>query len=147
MRPWRWANVPLPEPHLGSIAAGIALGLIVPWRLFRAAWVGHVVGWPFILAGVSLVAWSVRAAGQEDLERSVSLVVRGPYAVSRNPMYLAWHLLYTGTGLAANSAWLLALLPIVLLLTHLVIVREERQLDARFGQDYQAYRRRVRRYL
>jgi protein-S-isoprenylcysteine O-methyltransferase Ste14 len=147
VRTWRWANVPLPEPHLGTIAAGIILGLIVPWRLFGSAWVGHAIGWPLIAAGVSLAAWSVRAAGDEDLERSVGLVARGPYALSRNPMYLAWHLLHVGVALVANSAWLLAVFPVTLLLVHLVIVREERQLEALLGEDYAAYRRRVRRYL
>jgi protein-S-isoprenylcysteine O-methyltransferase Ste14 len=147
MRTWRWANVPLPEPHLGSIAAGFVLGFIVPWRLFRAAWVGHLVGWPVIVAGGALAAWAVRAAGEEDLERAAPLVARGPYSFSRNPMYLAWHLLYLGIVLVLNGAWLLALLPVVLVLTHLVILREERGLDARVGQDYRAYRQRVRRYL
>jgi protein-S-isoprenylcysteine O-methyltransferase Ste14 len=147
MRTWRWANVPLPEPHLGSMAIGLVLGFVVPWTLLRAAWVGHIVGWPLIAAGVSLSAWSVRAAGEEDLERSASPVVRGPYAFSRNPMYLAWHLLYVGIAFVLNGAWLLALFPAVLVLTHLVIVREERGLDARLGQGYREYRQRVRRYL
>jgi protein-S-isoprenylcysteine O-methyltransferase Ste14 len=147
MRTWRWANVPLPEPHLGSIVAGVVLGFIFPRRLFPAAWVGHVVGWPFIVAGVALAAWSVRAAGEQVLERPAGLVVRGPYAFSRNPMYLAWHLLYLGIASILNNAWLLALLPLALLMTHLVIVREERQLYSRLGQSYRAYRQRVRRYL
>jgi protein-S-isoprenylcysteine O-methyltransferase Ste14 len=147
MRTWRWANIPLPEPHLGAIAAGVAIGFFVPWRLFPAPWLGHVLGWPLIVGGVSLAAWAVGVAGGEDLERPASLVVRGPYAFSRNPMYLAWHLLYGAVALVANSAWLLALFPLVLLLTHLMIRREERQLDVRLGDVYGEYRDRVRRYL
>jgi protein-S-isoprenylcysteine O-methyltransferase Ste14 len=147
MAGWRWRNVPLPEPHLGAIAAGVAIGFFVPWRLFPAPWLGHVLGWPLIVGGVSLAAWAVVVAGGEDLERPASLVVRGPYGFSRNPMYLAWHLLHVGIALALNAAWLLALLPPVLLLTHLVIRREEARLDTRLGQVYGEYRDRVRRYL
>jgi protein-S-isoprenylcysteine O-methyltransferase Ste14 len=147
MAGWRWRNVPLPEPHLGAIAAGVAIGFFVPWRLFPAPWLGHILGWPLIAGGVSLAAWAIGVAGGEDLERPASLVVRGPYALSRNPMYLAWHLLYLGIALALNAAWLLLLLPPVLLLTHLVIRREEAQLDARLGEVYGEYRDRVHRYL
>ena len=35
--------------------------------------------------------------------------------------------------MVANAAWLLLLLPVVLLVTHVVVVREERCLERRFG--------------
>jgi protein-S-isoprenylcysteine O-methyltransferase Ste14 len=147
MAAWRWRNVPLPERHVGAIAAGVALGFFLPWRLWFTPWLGHLLGWPLVMVGVALGAWSVWAAGQEDLERSASLVVRGPYEFSRNPMYLAWHLLYAGIAFVLGAAWLLVLLPIVLLLTHLVIRGEEARLDSHHGEMYREYRGRVRRYL
>jgi protein-S-isoprenylcysteine O-methyltransferase Ste14 len=51
-----------------------------------------------------------------------------------------------GIALVANAAWPL-LLPGVLLATHLVVVREERFLEGRFGAVYRSYRTSVRRYL
>jgi protein-S-isoprenylcysteine O-methyltransferase Ste14 len=147
MGTWRCGNVPLPEPHLAFIGAGVVLGFIFPWRLLLTPWLGHVIGWPLAVAGITLAAWAVRAAGRVDLEEPATLIDRGPYGFSRNPMYLGWSLLYVGIAFILNIAWLVAMLPLVLLWTHLAVLREEQQLGARLGQVYQGYKRRVRRYL
>jgi protein-S-isoprenylcysteine O-methyltransferase Ste14 len=62
-------------------------------------------------------------------------------------MYVAATAVYAGVALAAEAAWPLLLLPAVLAATHLVVVREERSLEARFGAGYRSYRTSVRRYL
>jgi protein-S-isoprenylcysteine O-methyltransferase Ste14 len=77
-----------------------------------------------------------------------TLVVSGPYRVSRNPMYLGLTSLYVGLALVTNAAWPLVLLPVVLiLLTTTVIVHEERHLRDAFGTSYEDYCRRVRRWI
>jgi protein-S-isoprenylcysteine O-methyltransferase Ste14 len=129
-----------------GLGAGVLLQMIAPWRPPWQVWVGHALGWPLILAGLWLAARGVRAAAEVDLERPHQLVLRGPYAVSRNPMYLAWAVVYLGIALAANAVWPL-LLPGVLLATHVVVVREERFLEGRFGAAYRSYKTSVRRYL
>jgi len=144
---WRWGNVPLPETHLVGLGAGILVQVIASWRLPWPAVVGHACGWPLILAGLWLAAWGMRAAANVDLERPNRLVRGGPYAFSRNPMYLASTLVYVGIALVANAAWLLLLLPVVLLVTHVVVVGEERSLERRFGTAYRSYKTSVRRYL
>jgi protein-S-isoprenylcysteine O-methyltransferase Ste14 len=144
---WRWGNVPLPEAHLVGLGAGILLQVIAPPRLSWPAWIGHACGWPLILAGVWLAAWGVRAAADVDLERPNQLVRSGPYGFSRNPMYIASTLVYVGIAFVATAAWPLLLLPVVLLVTHVVVVREERSLERRFGTAYRSYRTSVRRYL
>lgn len=144
---WRWGNVPLPETYLVGLGAGILLQVIASWRLSWPAWIGHACGWPLILAGLWLAAWGMRAAGDVDLERPDQLVRSGPYAFSRNPMYIASTLVYVGIALVANAAWPLLLLPVVLLVTHIVVVREERSLERRFGAAYRSYKSSIRRYL
>jgi protein-S-isoprenylcysteine O-methyltransferase Ste14 len=62
-------------------------------------------------------------------------------------MYVASAAVYVGIALVAGAAWPLALLPAVLLATHVVILREERVLDGRFGAAYRSYSASVRRYL
>ena len=108
-------------------------------------------GWspplPLILAGVWLGARAVRAAAGVDLERPDQLVDSGPYARSRNPMYLAWTAGYVGIALVAGTAWPLLLLPVVLVLTHAAVMREERSLERSFGAAYRNYKGSVRRYL
>jgi protein-S-isoprenylcysteine O-methyltransferase Ste14 len=144
---WRWRNVPLPEFHLGGLAAGILLNLLLSWRLFPEAWMGHAFGWPLVLAGLSLAAWAVIAAADIDMERPTGVVVTGPFAFSRNPMYVAWGFLFVGVAFLVNTWWPVALFPVVLMLTHVQVVREERVLGERFGPAYRDYRGRVRRYL
>ncbi|MEQ9200673.1 MAG: isoprenylcysteine carboxylmethyltransferase family protein, partial [Rhodospirillales bacterium] len=76
------------------------------------------------------------------------LVTDGLYRYSRNPIYLALTLIYIGTSLIAGWFWpLLLLLPLLPLMHYGVIRREEDYLSAKFGTEYQAYRKAVRRYL
>jgi protein-S-isoprenylcysteine O-methyltransferase Ste14 len=144
---WRWGNIPIPEAHLAGLAAGILLQLITPWRLPWPTWIGHGCGWPLLLGGLWLGAWAVRAAARVNLERPDQLVDNGPYAHSRNPMYVAWTLGYVGVTSVAGTAWPLLLLPLVLVVTHVVVLREERSLERRFGDAYRSYKTSVRRYL
>jgi protein-S-isoprenylcysteine O-methyltransferase Ste14 len=144
---WRWGNIPIPEAHLVGLGAGILLQGVRPWSLPWPALVGHAWGWPLVLAGVWLGAWAVRAAAHVDLERPARLVDGGPYAVSRNPMYLAWTAGYLGLALVAGTAWPLLLLPAVLAATQVAVLREERSLERRFGAAYRTYKTSVRRSL
>jgi protein-S-isoprenylcysteine O-methyltransferase Ste14 len=132
---------------LVGLGTGILLRLLTPWSLPWPAWIGHGCGWPLILAGLWLGTWAVRAAAAVDLERPDQLVDRGPYAFSRNPMYVAWTLGYLGVALVASSAWLLLLLPAVLVATQVVVLGEEGALERRFGAAYRSYKSSVRRYL
>jgi protein-S-isoprenylcysteine O-methyltransferase Ste14 len=144
---WRWRNVPLPEAHLAGLGAGLLLDAFGRWRPPWPAWVGHVVGWPLLAAGLALVAWAVRAAAEVDLDRPDRLVSSGPYALVRHPMYVAWTLLYLGVALVVGAVWPLLLLPVVLVRIRIEVAREERSLAERFGSEYAGYRAAVRRWL
>jgi protein-S-isoprenylcysteine O-methyltransferase Ste14 len=144
---WRWGNIPIPQAHLVGLGTGILLQVLTPWRLPWPAWIGQVCGWPLILAGLELGAWAVRAATGVDLERPNRLLDSGPYAFSRNPMYLAWTAGYVGVALVAGTAWPLLLLPVVLGVTQVVVLREERSPERRFGDVYRSYKTSVRPYL
>jgi protein-S-isoprenylcysteine O-methyltransferase Ste14 len=52
-----------------------------------------------------------------------------------------------GVALVAGTAWPLLLLPVVLVLTHVAVMREERFLERSFGAAYHNYKASVRRYL
>ena len=72
------------------LAAGLLLQLLwTPLRFFPEWWIYHAVGWPLVLAGFLLLAWSVRTmyrAGVDPApyEATTAIVVTGPYAPSRN---------------------------------------------------------------
>jgi protein-S-isoprenylcysteine O-methyltransferase Ste14 len=144
---WRWRNVPLPQPHLGLLAAGLILQRVRPKPLSSVDCIRRVAGWCCITNGVALAAWATGAAAELDLERPNRLVTLGPYAMSRNPMYVGWIGIYLGMALVANTRWLILLSPMLLALVHFTTRAEERELENRFGDNYRAYKRRVGRYL
>jgi protein-S-isoprenylcysteine O-methyltransferase Ste14 len=144
---WRGQNVPVPEPYLLGIAAGAWLQRVRPWRLPGPRSLNRVIGSSLVAVGTYLVARSVLVAGQVDLDRPDELVTSGPYAVSRNPMYLGWALLHLGAGIASRSGWILVAFPLGAERVHRQILREERELGARFPAEYGPYCAEVPRYL
>jgi protein-S-isoprenylcysteine O-methyltransferase Ste14 len=77
-----------------------------------------------------------------------SLQTRGIYALSRNPMYLGLLFIYIGLSFFFGNWWSLLLLPVlVLIVQEYVIKREEKYLERRFGQAFQNYKKKVRRWL
>lgn len=144
---WRWRNVPIPEPLAIPLIAGMLIHVVAPIRLLSGSWLRHAVGWPLLGAAVLLGGWALRTVGQIDILNAPKLLTSGPYAHARHPMYLAWIVGYLGIALVVNSVWPLVLLPAGLLATHLVVRREERDLEKRFGEEFTAYAARVRRFL
>ena len=77
-----------------------------------------------------------------------TLVIAGPYKISRNPMYLGLALVYLGIAIAGQSVWALILLPVVLsVIQRRAIEPEEAFLEKRFGANYISYKEKVRRWL
>jgi protein-S-isoprenylcysteine O-methyltransferase Ste14 len=79
---------------------------------------------------------------------TTAIIQSGPFRISRNPIYLADTVFYVGVAILLNTGWPLLLLPLVLLVMHRgVILREERYLEQKFGDEYIDYKMRVRRWL
>jgi len=76
-----------------------------------------------------------------------SLMMRGPYRFTRNPMYVAELALWFGWSLLFGSPWVFAgFLVLLSIVTMIILPREERGLEAIFGQDYLHYKNRVPRW-
>jgi len=84
-----------------------------------------------------------------DVDKPVSTLVQdGPFRYSRNPGYLSLTMIYAGIAILRNALWAILLLPLLVLITQReVIEREERYLERTFGEEYLAYKRRVRRWV
>jgi protein-S-isoprenylcysteine O-methyltransferase Ste14 len=79
---------------------------------------------------------------------TTTIVSDGAFQYSRNPTYLALTLLYVGFALVLGSPWvLLMVVPAVALTQWGVVLREERYLEAKFGEAYRRYKTNVRRWL
>lgn len=132
----------------GALVLDGPLPLSLPDHL---AWV--VLGMALVFAGLGLMAWAgavmTRAHTTVSPWAAVSaLVTRGPFRLTRNPIYVGDLLVYVGIALWVGTWWPLLLLPLVFVaMQWLVIGPEERYLTARFGPEYTAYRQRVRRWL
>jgi protein-S-isoprenylcysteine O-methyltransferase Ste14 len=139
--------VPLPESYLIAIAAAVWLDRRRPLPLPGPRYVHHLTGWPVAVAGARLIGRSWTAATEVELQRPARLVTSGPYAASRNPMYLGWALLQLGAGVARGSWWVIAAVPAAAALVHREVRGEERTLDDAFGDEFRRYRATVPRYL
>jgi len=150
-RPNRW-----PWPPLifgGAFLVGIGLKGLVPlgWPVPAAA--GQSAGWVLLFAGLALDIWamaSLHRARTTILPHRPAgrLVTDGPFAFTRNPIYLGNTLALLGLGLMLENPWLLAAAVIAAIATdHLAARREEAHLAARFGAEFAAYAQQVPRWV
>jgi len=79
---------------------------------------------------------------------ATSLISRGPYRLTRNPMYVSLVLVYLGVAGILVELWPLVLLPLPVAILHWVVVPfEETRLRATFGAAFDEYCGRARRWL
>ena len=143
---------PPPLIYVGGFVIGYLLDRAVPLTL--TSWpLGEPLGWALVAVGGALMGSAVmtfRRAGTSlnPAKPTTRVVVHGPYRFTRNPMYVGWVIVYLGCVLLTNTVWPLVSLPVVLvLISRAVIAKEERYLEAKFGDAYRAYKARVRRWL
>jgi len=128
----------------------------VPIRIVNGDGLARIidlVGVVEILIGASLGAWAVSTFRRLQtpvlpFHPARALAEEGPYALTRNPMYLGLAIVYLGIALVMNAFWPLVFLPEAIGLTYLFAIRrEEAYLAREFGDAYVAYRARVRRWI
>ena len=140
-----------PAVYAGALAVLFGLALFPgpdavsgPWRL---------AGLLPVLAGTALhgTAWTRlrrRSTTIRADEAPTTLVSDGPYARTRNPMYLAGVFILVGGAILLGAAWSFLLAPAWAWTVHRSFLpAEEAALEERFGEAYRAYRERVRPWL
>lgn len=141
-----------PFVYLGSIGLGLLVHLFWPVQLFPPS-LSVPLGVMVVLVAGALFISAVRTFRKAGTpvpgnRPTTTIVRRGPYRFSRNPIYLAFTLFQIGLAAWVNSpGLLLTLLPALALMIWWVIPREERYLEARFPTEYLPYKRAVRRWL
>ena len=152
-------GVKFPPPFLFLL--GLGLAWLLETRVARIHLIGGTAsprlleqaGLAILIAGLVLILWGLYVfarvrTGIIPMKPATRIVEHGPYRFSRNPMYAGMATAYFGGALMINSGWAFIMLPIVMAaLYQLVIKREERYLSSAFPQEYDDYRRRVRRWL
>jgi protein-S-isoprenylcysteine O-methyltransferase Ste14 len=149
------ANVLIHPPIAWALAFLIGLGLdwIYPLPFVPASIPHRWIGGAVVALGVALAVAAIatfRRAGTrvEPHKPTTAIATSGPYAFTRNPIYLGMFLGQTGLAIAVNSLWVLAMLaPFFLAIRYGVVAREEAYLERKFGRTYLDYRSRTRRWI
>ena len=147
-------NVVAPPPliFLGGLILGGLPGWFFPQPILPN-YFSIVAGIVLILAGLAIVLTAISQMRRaktnvEPWKPTTAILDTGIYGISRNPIYIAMVLVYAGIAFLFNSFWFLPPLILVLLIIHFgVILREEKYLAGKFGDDYLNYKNRVRRWL
>lgn len=141
-------------PLLYLVAFFVALGLQWLWPLSPPSHLAALsAGVAAFGLGIGLSYWgkaSMRRAGTNvnPFQPTTALVASGPFRFSRNPLYLGLSVAFVGLSLIFNTLWgVVLLLPALAVMHFGVILREERYLEAKFGESYAQYCSEVRRYL
>jgi protein-S-isoprenylcysteine O-methyltransferase Ste14 len=131
---WLHARWPLAAPErFGTALDRLGLGLMVAGLLLDAA---------------SLTLFLLERTSALPFRPASAFVARGPYRLTRNPMYLGMTMLVAGLGLLVERLGVtLAAFVAAAVIARFVIPLEERYLERRFGESYLDYKRRVRRWL
>jgi protein-S-isoprenylcysteine O-methyltransferase Ste14 len=146
---------------LTAIASGLVMHghALATWAL---AWLdrgglyaptiwGLAVGAVLFVGGGYVIYLGRSAYGSQERVYGLledELIERGIYKLTRNPQYVGYAAMFVGAGLAAGSGWALLSGALFMLIIHVFITRvEEPHLGVVFGAPYQAYSKRVRRYL
>jgi len=144
---------PPPLIFAGGLLIGLLLHKRLPARFLPRGGTHILTGGLLVTIAVLLVR---QAFGEMQRARTTpnphqpttTIVVDGPYRFTRNPIYLAFTLFYTGITVMVNSLWTMLLLPLVLFIMRQgVIEREEQYLERKFGDQYLRYKESVRRWI
>ena len=141
-----------PLVFLGAFGLGLLWHWLMPLQALPLAF-SRVLGTVLCLASGVVGIWGRVTMGRAGTnvrpDRPVNaLVTDGPFRFSRNPLYLSLTALYLGITLFFDALWpLVMLLPMLAVVHWGIILREERYLEAKFGDEYRAYKARVRRWI
>jgi len=128
--------------------------LLVMMLFSRPTLASILIGVAIVLAGEAIRFSGVSIAGSETRTTGTVggtfLITSGPFAYIRNPLYVGNMLLYAGVGVMSMALfpWLLIVAVVWFYLQYyLIVTKEEEYLAARFGGDYDHYRKNVGRFI
>lgn len=140
-----------------AFAIALVLAFALNWFLplpFVPPAIPHIqAGVLLVIGALLIIRWAAvtfRNARTNILtsQAATTIVSTGPFAYSRNPIYVAALIGMVGAAVAFDSLWFFVALVVVwLVLRHGVIAREEIYLERKFGTPYLEYKSKVRRWL
>ena len=142
---------PPPVPYVLAMLAGALVHRWWPRGARPEGWLP--LGVTLVAIGVALMLWAkasfdAKHTPLEPWRSTEALVDSGPYAYSRNPIYLSFALIEVGVGVWADVRAIVLLTVVPMVMTaRFVVPREEAYLRRKFGVAYDGYCSRVRRWF
>ncbi len=130
--------IQFPKPYADAVArlrvpSGFLIVIVFGW-FSQPTPQSMAIGIPVSLLGLALRAW---AAG--CLAKNQQLATGGPYAYTRNPLYIGTLLVAAGLAIASRSPGLAALFVVVFLLIYLPVIQNEEQHLRKIFPEYSTY--------
>src|ERR1017187_5498315 len=123
------------------VPLGFLLAVFYFW-LARPSWRSMALGAIVVVPGLL-----VRALASGNVRKNESLATSGPYAYTRNPLYLGSLLIGLGFAVAARSWWVGVALVAMFFVIYLPVIRDEETFLRRTFPEFEEYARRVPRML
>jgi protein-S-isoprenylcysteine O-methyltransferase Ste14 len=123
------------------VLLGFLLAVIYFW-LARPTWLSIALGLIVVAPGLL-----VRALASGHVRKNESLATSGPYAYTRNPLYLGSLLIGVGFAIAARSWWVGVALIAMFFAIYLPVIRDEEAFLRQKFPEFEEYARRVPRML
>lgn len=138
--------------YYGSLLAFIAWPPLLGWSSMGIPAPVRWAGAAILAPGVGLALWARFTLGRSSTVTAVpapdaELVTRGPYRWLRHPIYSAGLLMLPGSAALTDSAFVLGVGALLLVVLDVRTRREERLLLERFGDDYRHHMDRTHRWL
>ena len=107
-----------PLVYLAGLVIGFLANIWMPIKVVPSlvAWTsgGILIFCGAVLAGSAVFKFKDVSTTVRPDRAASTLVIVGPYKITRNPMYLGLACIYFGVAVAGQSVWALILLPVVL---------------------------------
>jgi len=123
------------------VPLGFLFAVLYFW-LARPSWRSLMVGAAVVAPGLL-----IRALASGHVRKNEALATSGPYAYTRNPLYLGSLVMGVGFCVAARSWWVGVVLVVMFLAIYLPVIRDEEAFLRRTFPEFEEYARRVPRML
>lgn len=135
------------------VAATLLSGIFFPWPRILFDGLITNIGLVIYFTGLFVAVWAKLTMkpvwgipAEHDIKRQNKIIKKGPFAFSRNPIYLGLILVVLGSSLALRS-YSIFLVPFIALYFYKAVLKEEKNLTKYFGKEYLEYKSRVRRFI
>jgi protein-S-isoprenylcysteine O-methyltransferase Ste14 len=123
------------------VPLGFAFAAFYIW-IARPNWTSLAAGTAIAIPGILL-----RALASGHVKKNEELTTSGPYAYTRNPLYLGSLIMAIGFAIAARSMWVLLVMLVMFVAIYLPVIRSEESFLREKFLDFEEYARNVPRLL